>query len=116
MKKVLILARTSPYSTVLPGEAFLAGIALKSMDIDAKLVLTDDGVFAAMKGQEPQVIGHKSVEEAIGSSPGFGLPVYLHRDAVRDRGIDASQLLPIEMVDTDVLKNMVKEADAIMTF
>ena len=39
MKKVLILARTSPYSTVLPGEAFLAGIALKSMDMDVKLVL-----------------------------------------------------------------------------
>ena len=116
MKKVLILARTSPYSTVLPGEAFLAGIALKSMDIDAKLVLTDDGIFAAMKGQKAEAIGHKSVGQAIESAPDFGLPVYLHSDAVQERGIDASQLLKLEMIDTDGLRDMVKEADAIMTF
>jgi sulfur relay (sulfurtransferase) DsrF/TusC family protein len=116
MKKVLILARTSPYSTVLSGEAFLAGIALKSMDIDAKLVLTDDGIFAAMKGQKAEAIGHKSVEDAMGSASDFGLPVYLNRDAVQERGVDFSQVLPLEMIDTNALKDMVKEADAIMTF
>ncbi len=116
MKKVLILARTSPYSTVLPGEAFLAGIALKSMDMDVELLLTDDGIFAAMRGQKAESIGHKSVEEAIESAPSFGLPVYLHKDAVQERGVDASQLLPLEMVDTKAFKDMVKAADAILTF
>jgi tRNA 2-thiouridine synthesizing protein C len=116
MKKVLIVARTSPYGTVLPGEAFLAGIALRSMDIDTKLVLTDDGIFAAMKGQKAEAVGHKSVEDAIGSAPDFGLPVYLHREAIQERGIDPSQLLPLEMIDANTLKDMVKEADAIMTF
>ena len=116
MKKVLILARTSPYSTVLPGEAFLAGIAFRSMGMDVKLMLTDDGIFAAVKGQKAEKIGHKSVEEAIESASSFDLPVFLHIDAVRERGVDPSQLLALEAVDTSVLKDMVKDADAIMTF
>lgn len=116
MKKILVLVRTSPYSTVLPGEAFLAGIALKSMDMDVNLVLTDDGIFAAIKEQKAEAIGHKSVGQAIESAPDFGLPVYLHSDAVRERGVDTSELLPLEIIDTDGLKDMVKKADAIMTF
>ncbi len=116
MKKVLIIARTSPYGTVLPGEAFLAGIALKSMELETDLVLTGDGVFAAVKGQKAEAISHKSVGEAMESASDFGLPVYVDQDAVQERGMNASQLLPLEMIDTDTLKNMVKEADAIITF
>ena len=116
MKKVLIMARTSPYSTVLPGEAFLAGIALRSMDLDVRLILTDDGIFAALKGQKAEVISHRSVGEAIESASSFDLPVYLDRNAIQERGMDASRFLPLEMIDTKALRDMVKEADAIMTF
>jgi len=116
MKKVLILARSAPYGNVLCAESFLAGIALRSMDMDVKLVLFNDGVFAALKGQKAELIGHKSVEEALSSAPDFDLPVYIHGESIQERGIDASQLISAEIINTDALKDMVKTADAIMNF
>ena len=116
MKNVLILARTAPYGSVLCAEAFLAGIALKSMDMDANMVLINDGVFAAMKGQKTELIGYKSIEEAIEGAPDFGLPIYIHSEAVQERGIHTSQLIPLKTIDNTVLKDMVKKADAIITF
>lgn len=116
MKNVLIIARSAPYGNVLCAESFLAGIALRSMDMDVRLVLFNDGVFAGVKGQKAELIGHKSVEKALDGASDFDLPVYIHGDSIRERGIDASQLISAEIIDTDVLKGMVKTADAIMTF
>ena len=116
MKNVLILARTAPYGNVLCAESFLAGIALRSMDMDVKLVLLNDGVFSALKGQKSELIGHKSVEKALDGASDFDLPIYIHHDSMKERGIDASQIISAEIIDTDSIKDMVKMADAIMTF
>jgi len=116
MKKVLIFSRSAPYGNVLCAESFLAGIALKSMDMDVKLILMNDGVFAALKGQKPELIGHKSVEEALEGASDFDLPVYIYSDSIQERGIDVSQVIPFEIIGTGVLKDMVKTADAILNF
>lgn len=116
MKSIIILACSAPYGNVLCAESFLAGIALKSMDMDVKLVLMNDGVFAALKGQKPELISHKSVEDALEGAPDFGLPVYIYSDSMQQRGIEASQVIPFEIIGTDVLKDMIKTADAILNF
>lgn len=115
-KKILILDRRPPYGTVFAVEGFLAGIAMTSMDLPTDLVLVDDGVWGAVKGQAPDAISQSCVEAALASASGFDLKVSVHKESLEERGIDPGKLIEAEIIDDDALSGLVKTADAIMTF
>ena len=115
-KRILILDRRPPYGTVFAIEGFLAGIAMRSMDLPTDLVLMDDGVWCAVKGQKPEAISQNSVEAALAGAGEFELKLSVHRESLEERGIDQDGLIDAEVVDDEALSGLVKSADAIMTF
>ena len=115
-KRILILDRRPPYGTVFAVEGFLAGIAMRSMDLPTDLVLMDDGVWCAVKGQKPEGISQQPVEAALASAGEFELRLSVHKESLEERGIDPGKLVKAEIIDDEALAGLVKSADAIMTF
>jgi tRNA 2-thiouridine synthesizing protein C len=115
-KNILIVNRRAPYGTVFAIEGFLAGIAMRSMELPTDLVLMDDGVWCAVKGQDPKGISQNSIEAALAGAGEFGLKLSVHKESLETRGIDPSTLIEAETVDDEALSGLVKAADAVMTF
>jgi len=115
-KRILILDRRPPYGTVFAVEGFLAGIAMRSMDLPTDLILMDDGVWCAMKGQKAEAISQQPVEAALAGAGEFELKLSVHKESLEERGIDPGKLVKAEIVDDEGLSGLVKSADAIMTF
>jgi len=115
-KNILIVNRRPPYGTVFAIEGFLAGIAMRSMELPTDLVLMDDGVWCAVKGQKPEGISQNSVEGALAGAGEFELKLSVHKESIEERRIDPSTLIGAELVDDEALSGLVKAADAVMTF
>ncbi len=116
MDKVLILARRAPYGCIFSVEGFLAAMAIASMDIPTDLVLVDEGIFCALKGQKPDDIGHQPINQAFGSAADFNINLFVHEESLDKFNIKKEKLVQAELIDDEKLKNKVKEAKAIMTF
>jgi len=116
MKKVCVLVKSCTYGMASPGEAYRAIIGLAGMDVDTSAVLVDDGVFAAIKGQDPSVIEMQSLELAYKSIGEFGAKLYIHKESMEKRGIKKDEIIEANMLDTDALRKMINEADAVITF
>ena len=67
VNKILILIRKSPYGTVYPAEAFRAAMGLAAFDIPVEILFIHDGVFMALKNQNPKAIEMKALGAALPS-------------------------------------------------
>src|SRR3989304_5974502 len=112
MQKILILLRSSPYGTTNFGEGLRAAIALAGMDIDTKILLMDDAVYATMRNQNPAVIGMSSLEGAFRSASEFGAKIIAHSEALTRRGILESEMVGVKTVKTQNITELVHDADA----
>lgn len=115
-KKVLILAKSAPYGTVFSVEGFLAAMAIASMDIPTNLVLLDEGIYCGLKDQKPEGIGHQPISEAFGSASQFNIDLFIHKESMEKLNVKKDKMIEGELVDSEKLKGLVKEADAIITF
>ncbi len=116
MKKAVVLVRSCPYGMASAGEAYRAISALAGLEVQTTAVLMDDGVLAALKGQDPSGIGMSNLEDAYGMLPEFGAEVVVHRASAEVRGISPGDLLDFHQVDDDGLRGLLEAADLAFTF
>ena len=116
MRKIMILVRSPPHGTTNVGEGLRAAIALAGMDIETTIVLMDDAVFAALKGQVPDAIGATSLDESILNAKQFGAKLVVHEESLQQRGIGKDELLEVETIGTEKIADLVHEVDATITF
>ena len=116
MRKVMVLIRSAPHGTTNVGEGLRAAIALAGMDIETTVVLMDDAVFAALKGQAPDAIGATSLDESILNAKEFGAKLVIHEESLQQRGIGKDELLEVETVGTEKIAELAHEVDATITF
>jgi tRNA 2-thiouridine synthesizing protein C len=116
MKRVLVLIRSAPHGTTNVGEGLRAGIALAGMDVETTIVLMDDAVFTALKGQVPNAIGATSLDESISNAKQFGARLVVHLESLQQRGIGKDELLDVETVRTETIAELAHGVDATITF
>jgi len=116
MKKACVLVRSCTYGMASSGEAFRTIIGLAGMGVETNAVLLDDGVFVALKGQDPSVIEMQNLEKAYNSLKDFGAKLYIHKKSMEKRGIKEDEILEAEVINTDTLRKMINETDAVITF
>ena len=76
---VTVLMRKAPYGSVYTAEGFrsMMGIGVFEMDISALFV--DDGVYALIKGQDPETLDMKPLGDGFPMLPEFGVEkFYVH--------------------------------------
>jgi tRNA 2-thiouridine synthesizing protein C len=116
MRRVMVLIRSAPHGTTNVGEGLRAAIALAGMDVETTIVLMDDGVFAAMRGQIPDAIGTTSLDESILNAKQFGARLVVHAESLTRRGIRRDELFDVETIATEKIAELAHEVDATITF
>ncbi len=116
MKKVVILSIHPPYGTAINAEAFRAGLGLAFSEISVHLVLCQDGVFAALKNQDPKSIQMKSMEEVYKNISSMGINLYIDRKSMEERNIKEDEIVSAKIIDEEELKNLINSADTVLTF
>lgn len=116
MKKIVILSIHPPYGTAINAEAFRASLGLAFSEISVHLVLCQDGVFSALKNQNPSFIQMKSMEEVYKNIASMGINLYIDKKSMEERNINDDEIVNAIIVDEEELKKLIDSADAVLTF
>jgi len=118
-KKLAILVRRAPYTTLDPAEAVRhAGGALAD-GWDVRLLLVDDGVYLARDGQAAGQTGFVSLSGALSKAMAKGARVMLLDRSAQMRGVMPGQpgVLPgVHVIDECALAGQLAAAGTIMLY
>lgn len=118
MKRVLIVIDKAPnirhHCGTIVGEGLRAAVGLAGMDIDTTVVLVDDAVVAALKGQNAE--GKDRLDQVIEDAKEYGVKAYVHLESAEKKGVRKDQLTRVQTIDTEQLAGLVHEADVTITF
>ena len=118
MKKVSFLFRKAPYGSVNDVEGFRLCTALAAFDIKTSAIFIDDGVFVALRGQDPKDIGLPSIDVAYEKLVSLDVRIYILKEALAERGISQNELIDIEyeLIGREELARLISESDFTLSF
>ena len=115
---VTVLMRKAPYGSVYTAEGFrsMMGIGVFEMDISALFV--DDGVYALVKGQNPETLDMKPLSDGFPMLPEFGVEkFYVHDESLSERGLTPEDLvIDVEIVDDAGAAQIMQESGIVLPF
>ena len=118
MEKVAILLRKAPYGRVYTAEAFrtIMGIAVFEMEIC--VVFMDDGVYALMKGQDPEKLDMKPLGEGFPMLKDFDVNRFVvHDESLAERGLSAEDLvMPVELASGEAIAGIFEYYGRVLPF
>ncbi|HDS08682.1 MAG TPA: hypothetical protein ENN73_00515 [Firmicutes bacterium] len=116
MDRVLFLVRTSPYGTASSGEAYRAIIGLGGMGIETTVILICDGVFNAVKGQNPKKLDMHPIEKAYAALQDFDVKLLIHKESLEQRNLSVESVIKAEFVDTEGVDRYIEDYPCIISF
>ena len=115
---VAVLMRKAPYGSVYTAEGFrtIMGVAVFEMDIS--VVFVDDGVYALVKGQNPEKLDMKPLGDGFPMLSDFGVKkFYVHEESLTNRGLTTDDLvIPVEVVDGAQVAEILAAAGKVVPF
>jgi tRNA 2-thiouridine synthesizing protein C len=131
-KKLLYVNRKAPHGTIYALEGLEVVLVGAAFEQDVGVAFLDDGVFQLLDGQDTAAIGVKNYARAYKALGDFEVrKVYVERESLAERGLDASDLIPItyedenedgaekplvRLVDRRELAQIMSEQDVILSF
>ncbi len=116
MKKILVLARSAPYGSIWTAEAYRSAMGFATSDLPTSLVLFQDAVFAAVKGQQAEGIGSGSLSGELANAELFEVDLYIHGPSLTERGLTSEDIISSNTIDDDGLRALIADADHVVTF
>ncbi len=118
MKKVAVLMRKAPYGSVYTAEGFRSVMGIGIFEMDVALVFVDDGVYALVKGQNPEKLEMQALGEGFPTLPEFGVnKFYVHQPSLEARGLSVDDLvMDVQWVDDAALAELLAERGAVLPF
>jgi Uncharacterized protein involved in the oxidation of intracellular sulfur len=109
MDSVLIIIDKAPYGWEDAFSGFYVAIACLNRELDANVLLTGDGVYAALEGQKPEeTIKYPSVEDLTYLIFPEG-SLFVHKKSMEDRGLSDKDLVEAaQSVDDEELYEIIK--------
>jgi tRNA 2-thiouridine synthesizing protein C len=101
-KKFLYVNRKAPYGTIYALESLEVVLIGAAFEQDVTLAFLDDGVFQLVKGQYTTGIGMKNFSPTYNALGDYDVKTfYVEAEALEERGLTASDLMPITYEDED---------------
>ena len=76
LERVLVIFRNGPYGLINSLEGIRVVQGLLILDVETDAIFIDDGVFNLIKDQDPEGIGHHSIEGAVKALHNYGVPIF----------------------------------------
>jgi tRNA 2-thiouridine synthesizing protein C len=117
-KKLMYVNRKPPYGTVYALEALEVVLIGAAFEQDVSMVFMDDGVFEIKKGQDTKGIEMKNFSSTYRALEMYDVEkLYVDKDSLEARGLTADDLVvPVEVLETNQLRDLMDEQDVILTF
>jgi tRNA 2-thiouridine synthesizing protein C len=118
MKKFMFVNRRPPYGTIHALESLEVVLITATFDQDVSLAFLDDGVYELVKGQQTKGIGIKNFSPIWRALDGYDVEkLYVEAESMAARGLTAADLLvPVEVLSSVALAELMQQQDVILSF
>ena len=115
---VAVLMRKAPYGSVYTAEGFRSMMGVGVFEMDINVVFVDDGVYALVKGQDPEGLDMKPLGAGFPMLPDFGVTkFYVHEGSLSERGLTHDDLvMEVESVDDAGVAQVLKSSGIVLPF
>jgi len=117
-KKFLYVNRKAPYGTIYALESLEVVLIGAAFEQDVSLAFLGDGVYQLVKGQNTKALEVKNFSPTFGALEDYDVTkLYVEEEALQARGLSAADLVvPVEVVDTRRMAEIMEEQDVILNF
>ena len=117
-KKFLYVNRKAPYGTIYALESLEVVLIGAAFEQDVSLAFLGDGVYQLVKGQDTKGLEVKNFSPTFGALEDYDVTkLYVEAEALQARGLSAADLVvPVEVVDTRRMAEIMEEQDVILSF
>ncbi len=117
-KKILVMLRKSPYGTVYAAEAIRAIMGLATFEMEVDVLFIHDGVFVALKDQNPEAIEMKDLGAVIPGLKEIGIEkFFVCGESLKERNMTVDQLtIEATVCNPDNFEQVLSEYDHIIPF
>ena len=118
VKKFLYVNRKAPYGTIYALESLEVVLIAAAFDQDVSLAFLDDGVYQIVKGQHTKGIDVKNFSPTYRALEGYDIEkLYVEKESLEARGLSEKDLLvPVKIVNTQEMAELMQSQDVVMSF
>lgn len=118
MKKFMFVNRKAPFGTIYALESLEVVLIAATFDQDVSLAFIDDGVYELVKGQNSKAIGIKNHSPTYRALDGYDVEkLFVERESMAMRGLtEADLLVPVEVLGSAELGELMAEQDVVLSF
>jgi len=117
VKRFMYVNRKAPYGTVYALEMLEKVLIAAAFEQDVSLVFMDDGVYQLRKGQSTEGVNMKNFSSTYRALEGYDVEkLYAEKESMDARGLTMDDLVvPVEIVSSSELRDLMARQDVIMT-
>jgi tRNA 2-thiouridine synthesizing protein C len=117
-KKFLYVNRKAPYGTIYALESLEVVLIGAAFEQDVSLAFLGDGVYQLVKGQNTKALEVKNFSPTFGALEDYDVSkLYVEEEALRARGLSAADLVvPVEVVSTQRMAEIMEDQDVVLSF
>ncbi len=117
MGGISIILRKPPYGTTDAAEAIRHALGGATEEMEVHLLLVDDGVNAARRGQNTALTGFANIGEGIEDCIDMDVVVSVDRESAVKAGLEQHHLVDgVKLVGGSEIAALIKATDTIMIF
>ena len=118
VKRFLYVNRRAPYGSIYALEALEVVLIGAAFDQDVSVAFIDDGVYQLKKGQETGGVEMKNFSPTYRALEMYDVEkLYVERESLARRGMSAADLIvPVEVLDSDQLGELMEQQDVVLSF
>jgi tRNA 2-thiouridine synthesizing protein C len=116
IKRFMFVNRRAPHGTIYAHETLEMVLIAAAFDQDVSVVFLDDGVYQIKNGQDTKGIKIKNFTPAFRALDDYDVEkLYVEKESLEARGLTAEDLLvPVEVVSTERLREIMAEQDVVL--
>jgi tRNA 2-thiouridine synthesizing protein C len=117
-KKFLYVNRKAPYGTIYAHESLEVVLIGAAFEQDVSLAFLGDGVYQLAKGQDTKALEVKNFSPTFRALEDYDVTkLYVEKEALEARGLtEADLVVPVEVVSTERMAEIMAEQDVILSF
>ena len=117
VKRFMYINRRAPYGTIFALECLEVVLISAAFEQRVSLAFLDDGIYQLKKNQDTTAIGIKNFSNTYRALDDYDVEnIYVEKESLDARGLCAEDLIiPVKVVSTQVLRDIMAEQDVLIS-
>ncbi len=118
IKKFLYVNRRAPYGSVYALESLEVVLIGAAFEQDVSMAFIDDGVYQLKKGQDTKDVDMKNFSPTYRALEMYDVEkLYVDKESMEERGLTEDDLVvPVEVLSTEQLADLMEDQEVILSF